>query len=447
MNQIGNKLIRLWRRHSLWRLSLSVTLMLWLAVALALFSIYYLSIQPMVNSKQQLLIQHVQQLQQALETTPEDEIDLEFLTEDDAFAQQGVFTVIRRLSDNEYFGALNSIPSSIGHCPELSPFPVAGRGGIRLLEGCQHHGDNYQVLVATDNEYLWEIQENFAQAAIAVLICSFFIALIPSFLIRQRMKRHLSSIHLVVSQIEKGRFDGRIPLGGNDDEWDRISGFINSMLDEIESSVNQIQGVTDAIAHDLRTPLTRIRNRLSLLDTPSTGDSEQIQREFEDLINTFNAMLELSKLEIQSSAQFTQVDLAAIAEDAAELAEAQFEEKGQTLEVDIEPSEVTGERSLLFRVIYNLLDNAHKYCPENSTIKLHVANNKLVIEDDGPGIDPSLHSKVFQRLYRADTSRNSKGHGLGLSLVAVVAKLHDADIKLSYSDPAEKKGLKIEITF
>lgn len=440
------KLTKFWRRHSLWRLSLSITLMLWLSVALALFSIYYLSIQPLVNSKEQLLIQHLQQIQQAIETNTE-QLDLDDLTDDDIYNLRGVFTVITNKQTGNTHGQLTSISGSIGHCPSLSSFPVAGRSGIRLLEGCQHHFGDYQILVATDNEYLWQIQENFTNAAFAVLICTFFIALIPSILIRQRMKKHLSSIHQVVSQIEKGRFNGRIALGGNDDEWDRISGFINAMLDEIESSVNQIQGVTDAVAHDLRTPLTRIRNRLSLLEMPSQEESEQIQREFDDLINTFNAMLELSKLETQNRDQFDVVDLAAIAEDAAELAEAQFEDKQQTLHTHIQACQITGERSLLFRVIYNLLDNAHKYCPEHSEVTLTVADNRLVVEDTGPGIDPSLHNKVFQRLYRADASRNSQGHGLGLSLVSVVAKLHDADISLSYTDPDENKGLRIEITF
>ncbi|GEA49800.1 two-component sensor histidine kinase [Vibrio inusitatus NBRC 102082] len=440
-----------WRRHSLWRLSLSVAVMLWLAVAVALFTIYQLSIQPLIQSRQQILLQHAQHLQSASETNASSA--LPEILDDTLYDPQGILTVLRS-NAGEIYGSLNQFPSTLPLCPELKPFPVVrgNSANLSLLEGCQFEMDGYSVLVATDSEYLWQVRENFENAAIVVLICTFFIALIPSWIVRRKMKSQLSGIHSVVSQIEQGRFDSRIQTNNSHDEWDNIAHYINAMLDEIESSITQIQGVTDAIAHDLRTPLTRIKNRISILEnatenTQQTNDQiAQIQQDFDDLLQTFNAMLELSKLEnIGDKTQFVDLDLSRIIQDAAELAEAQLEEKQQTLSIDVSPVTMRGEPSLLFRLIYNLLDNAYKYCPEHAKVKIQLSQNTLIIEDNGPGVPKNQQQKIMQRLYRADKSRNTPGHGLGLALVAVVAKLHDMSIDVGFSQLEQETGFKITL--
>ncbi|PML97936.1 sensor histidine kinase [Vibrio breoganii] len=441
--------INTWRRHSLWRLSLSIAIMLWLAVAVALFTIYQLSIQPLIQSRQQILLQHAQQLLSASETNAPSA--LPDLLDDTLYDPQGIITVLRS-DTGEIYGSLNHFPSTLSSCPTLKPFPVVrgNSGNLSLLEGCQFEMDGYSVLVATDSEYLWQVRENFENAAIVVLICAFFIALIPSWIIRRKMKSQLSGIHSVVSQIEKGRFGSRIQTNNSHDEWDNIAHYINAMLDEIESSITQIQGVTDAIAHDLRTPLTRIKNRISTLEsnvehTQQTDEQiTQIQQEFDDLLQTFNAMLELSKLEnIGDKSQFVELDLSRIIQDAAELAEAQLEEKQQILSIDVSPVVMKGEPSLLFRLIYNLLDNAYKYCPNQAHVCIQLSQDALIIQDNGPGVPKDQQQKIMQRLYRADKSRNTPGHGLGLALVAVVAKLHEMDIDVGFSDSSQETGLKI----
>ncbi|GAB7219765.1 HAMP domain-containing histidine kinase [Vibrio comitans] len=425
--------------------------MLWLAVAVALFTIYQLSIQPLIQSRQQILLQHAQQLQSASETNTASA--LPDLLDDTLYNPQGIITVLRSKS-GELYGSLSHFPRALPSCPQLKPFPVV-RGSsdsLSLLEGCQFEMDGYSVLVATDSEYLWQVRENFENAAIVVLICAFFIALIPSWIIRRKMKSQLFGIHSVVSQIEKGHFSGRIQTNNSHDEWDNIAHYINAMLDEIESSITQIQGVTDAIAHDLRTPLTRIKNRISTLDSRTDNPQQPneqfvlIQQEFDELLQTFNAMLELSKLEnMGDKSQFVDLDLAQIVQDAAELAEAQLEEKHQILSMDVSPVIMKGEPSLLFRLVYNLLDNAYKYCPEHAKVKIQLSQNALIIEDNGPGVPKSQQQKIMQRLYRADKSRNTPGHGLGLALVAVVAKLHDINIDIGFSHLEQETGFKITL--
>ncbi|GAD79264.1 sensor histidine kinase [Vibrio ezurae] len=447
------QLIILWRRHSLWRLSLSIALMLWLAVAVALFSIYQLSIQPLIQSRQQILLQHAQQLQSASETNSID--TLPHILDDTLYNPQGIITVLRS-DDGQLYGSLNYFPRTLPSCPTLKPFPViAGHGdNIVLLEGCQFHIKGYSVLVATDSEYLWQVRDNFENAAIVVLIFTFFIALIPSGFIRYKMKRQLSEIHTVVSQIEKGHFNGRIRTNNSHDEWDNIAHYINAMLDKIESSITQIQSVTDAIAHDLRTPLTRIKNRITTLQALSQTQPisnvqhQQIQDDFDGLLQTFNAMLELSKLESSNDrSRFVDVDLAQIIIDAVDLVEPQFEDKQQQITTDLEKVHYQGEPSLLFRMVYNLLDNAHKYCPNQTSVRIKLTQSTLVIEDDGPGVNEAQQQKIFQRLYRVDKSRTTPGFGLGLPLVAVVAQLHDMNIEVQFTHPQQQSGLKIVFHF
>ncbi|GAD89711.1 putative two-component histidine kinase [Vibrio halioticoli NBRC 102217] len=449
LNKSKQQLIGLWRRHSLWRLSLSIAAMLWLAVAVALFTIYQLSIQPLIQSRQQILLQHAQQLQSASETNSTN--TLPHILDDTLYSPQGIITVLRS-DGGQLYGSLNHFPSSLPQCPNLAPFPVIrGHGtNIVLLEGCQFDIKGYSVLVATDSEYLWQVQDNFENAAIVVLICTFFIALIPSWIIRRKMKLQLSGIHSVVSQIEQGHFNGRIHTNNSHDEWDNIAHYINAMLDKIESSITQIQSVTDAIAHDLRTPLTRIKNRMTTLQHQSQQHplpSEQIQQlqdDFDRLLQTFNAMLELSKLESGNDiSRFVDIELSRIITDAIDLIEPQFEDKQQSLITQLEKVQFKGEPSLLFRLVYNLLDNAHKYCDENTQVRLYLTQNALIIEDDGPGVSADQQQKIFQRLYRADKSRTTPGFGLGLPLVAVVAQLHGMHIDVQFTHPQAATGFKI----
>ncbi|CAM4078393.1 sensor histidine kinase [Vibrio neonatus] len=447
LDKSKQQLIGLWRRHSLWRLSLSIAAILWLAVAIALFTIYQLSIQPLIQSRQQILLQHAQQLQSASETNATNA--LPHILDDTLYSPQGIITVLRSDS-GQLYGSLNHFPSSLPQCPKLAPFPVIrGHGSnIVLLEGCQFKIKGYSVLVATDSEYLWQVQDNFENAAIVVLICAFFIALLPSWIIRRRLKLQLSGIHSVVSQIEQGHFNGRIHTNNSHDEWDNIAHYINAMLDKIESSITQIQSVTDAIAHDLRTPLTRIKNRIASFQSQQhplpQEQIQQLQDDFDRLLQTFNAMLELSKLESGNDiSRFVDVDLSHIITDAIDLVEPQFEDKQQSLTTQLENVSFKGEPSLLFRLVYNLLDNAHKYCPEHTSVRLYLTQDALVIEDDGPGVSAEQQQKIFQRLYRADKSRTTPGFGLGLPLVAVVAQLHGMQIEVQFTHPQQATGFKI----
>ncbi|MDN2480632.1 sensor histidine kinase [Vibrio agarivorans] len=457
LSTLGRTIQQLWQRHSLWRLSILVAVMLWLTVALALFAVYQLSIQPLVRSKHQLISQHVEQLNSAAELN--NGSNIEQWLDDTLYENQNILTVIKS-PNGHVSGALSHIPNALPTCPSIAPFPIIreGNDAISILEGCSFKIHDHQVLIATNNEYIREIQENFVNAALTIMALSFFIALIPGWIIRRKISHQLNAINHVVGKIEQGHFDSRIPLAASkpefaQDEWARIGLFINRMLNEVESSVNQIQGVTDAIAHDLRTPLTRIKNRLTAAEqepdpTKKALALNELHHHFDEILVTFNAMLELSKLEaLRETDQFGQVDFEAIAKDAIELIEPMLDDKQQTISLTSTPCHLHGDRSLLFRMLYNLIDNAHKYSPKGASITLEITPKQMTLTDTGPGIAPNLRHKVFQRLYRVDTSRNTPGHGLGLALVAAVVKLHGASISLDYANQDEKIGLCTTILF
>lgn len=443
---------RLWHRHSLWRLSLSIAVMLWLIVALALLAIYQLSIQPLLHSQRQLIAQHVEQIQSAHELNPAE--PLEDQLRDSLYQNESILTVIKD-PQGHVQGSLTHVPSFLTPCPMLKRFPVYldSNDTFTTLEGCTFEVADNQILVATDNSYIHQIQENFINAALIVMACTSLIAFLPGLVVQRQLTRQLDQIHRVVAQIEQGQFSSRIALRGREDEWDNIALYINQMLDEIESSISQIQAATDAIAHDLRTPMTRIKNRLDLLDscadpTQQQQHIHQLNQEFDSMLRTFNAMLELSKLEtMHDRSAFTTLDLTKIVNDAIELAELQLEQKHQTIQASLTPTPFKGQPSLLFRLVYNLIENAHHHCNEGAKISIALNHRQLIVADNGPGIAPEHRQKVFRRLFRVDKSRHTPGHGLGLSLVAVVAKLHQAHISLDYTDDKNATGLKVTIQF
>lgn len=427
--------------------------MIWFVVGGSLIAIYVLSIQPIVKSQEMLLSQHIQQIQNA--QLQNDTEDITALISGFLSSPQGFITVAQDGEGNMY-GALSHFPENLPLCPNMGSFPVWSgfETDIAVLEGCEFKAGNYRVLVANNNQFLTEIRQNFYNAALIIIIISFFISLIPSWIVRRKISAQIAGVHDVVSQIEVGQFSARIATSMNNDEWDKNANHINNLLDNMQSSVQQIQGVTDAIAHDLRTPLTRLKNKLNQLQKTEIthAQSQQflddIQDEFDDLLNTFNAMLELSKLEHSHvQGKFETVNLNQIVTDAVELIEPQLEEKAQSIVLIADDVIVKGERSLLFRVIYNLLDNSHKYCDSQTLIEVHLNHDKLIIKDNGPGIAPQQRDKVFQRLYRLDASRNTKGYGLGLAFVKTVLDLHNATIQLDYTDSKKKSGLKSTIHF
>jgi signal transduction histidine kinase len=267
--------------------------------------------------------------------------------------------------------------------------------------------------------------------------------------------RRIEAINETCREIMSGDLSRRVPSRNTGDDFDVLADNLNNMLSQIESLMESVRQVSDNIAHDLRTPLARLRNRLEelSLDVKQPDASrvtlEQALEEADGLLNTFNALLRIARIEShESSTDFAPIDINELVRDVMELYEPLAEEKGLRLSAELAARPVfTGDRDLLFQAIANLLDNAIKYTPAHGEIRCSLLPDdggaRLLLSDNGPGIPADQRDKVFQRFFRLEQSRTTPGNGLGMSLVQAVMQLHHLTIELQDNRP----GLKVIIRF
>jgi signal transduction histidine kinase len=288
-------------------------------------------------------------------------------------------------------------------------------------------------------------------------------ALVIWFAIGRNALKRISRMSDASAKIMAGDLSQRLPVAGSGDEFDRLSSSLNAMLGRIEKLDEGLKQVSDNIAHDLKTPLTRIRNKatdaLARSDKPEEFQQslEGIIAESDQLIRTFNALLMISRVEAGSSAaEMQDIDLSAIAADSAELYEPAVEEAGLRLRMDIAAGiSIHGNRELVGQALFNLLDNAVKYSADAAggevVVSLHKdgENAVLSVSDEGPGIPADKYKEAVRRFARLDESRSKPGTGLGLSMVEAVAALHGGSLELSATkgEGQENKGLTVSMTF
>ena len=251
-----------------------------------------------------------------------------------------------------------------------------------------------------------------------------------------------------IERIVEGDLSERLPSGGTGGDLDRLIQIVNRMLDEIERLMHQVKGVTDDIAHDLRTPLTRLvagleraHRRASTVEEYAGAVDEAIG-EAKGILATFGALLRIAEVEAGARrAGFTTVDLNTVAGDVTDFYEPLAETKGIALVLETAgvPAEMPGDPSLLFEAIGNLVDNAIKYTPAGGRVALRVCGRGdrlgIAVSDTGPGIPASERDMVLRRFHRVDKCRHTPGSGLGLSLVAAVAKLHGLHLRIEDGEP------------
>ncbi|HEX2113985.1 MAG TPA: HAMP domain-containing sensor histidine kinase [Alphaproteobacteria bacterium] len=280
------------------------------------------------------------------------------------------------------------------------------------------------------------------------------LALIGGLLMSRATLQRVETINRASREIIRGDLSRRMPTRGTGDEFDQLAENLNAMLDQIARLMDGIRQVSDNIAHDLRTPLTRLRSRLeaarlSQADPAMRATIDELIADADALLSTFNALLRIAEIEAgRRRAAFEAVDLAEIARDAVELYEPVAQDKRQTIAADLASGAVAkGDRHLLAQAVANLLDNAIKYSPEGARIAVTTtvlpAGPVLSVADNGPGIPAEFRDKAVRRFFRLETSRSTPGTGLGLSLVSAVAKLHGARLALEDNAP----GLRVTLAF
>jgi signal transduction histidine kinase len=315
---------------------------------------------------------------------------------------------------------------------------------------------NLRLLVGRDVRDLERTRSLIIGALGWGLAISVGLALAGGLMMTSSMVRRIEDINDTSREIVEGDLARRIPASGAGDDFDKLVANLNGMLDRITGLMETVRQVSDNIAHDLRTPLTRLRSRLEIA-RGQLGDAspearaavEQATEEADGLLATFNALLRIARIEAEQRREgFAAVDLRALLGDVAELYEPVAAERGQTITLSVGPvPAVQGDRDLLFQAVANLVDNAIKYTPDGGRIVLGLEAAAgavtLSVADTGPGIPPDQRERVFDRFHRLEASRSTPGSGLGLSLVRAVARLHGATIGLTDNSPGLRVALRL----
>ena len=318
-----------------------------------------------------------------------------------------------------------------------------------------------RILVGRDLQEPQKFRALVRQALMVALGVMGLGALVIWFGIGRNALKRIDRMSEASTKIMAGDLSQRLPMSGSGDEFDRLSESLNAMLSRIEKLNEGLRQVSDNIAHDLKTPLTRLRNKaeaaLARKGTSQRGALEEIIGESDQLIRTFNALLMISRVEAGSSAaEMSDIDLSQIVADCVELYEPVAEDGGLKLEADVAPELViSGNRELIGQALGNLIDNAIKYADgaENPLIKVSLEKREgsvlLSVADHGSGIPAVMRDEVIKRFVRLDESRSKPGTGLGLSLVEAVMEMHHGALHLTDTVPSAEggKGLTVQMVF
>ena len=320
-------------------------------------------------------------------------------------------------------------------------------GRIVRGEGARLEDGSY-LFVGLSTFQLREMQEMIRRVFEWGLAATIVIAFLGGFLTSLGVLGRIEALSRVSREIVAGDLKRRIELSGSGDEFDHLATSLNAMLDRIETLMEGVRQMSTDIAHDLRTPLTRLRQRVERATRKATDVGalraalELALRDVDAVLETFAALLRIAQVEATARrAGFTSVDLTEVLHTVVEVYLPMVEEKRQTVVDSISPGlHVEGDRELLMQLFANLVENAVRHTPQGARIEVAAAKTspdaiEIIITDDGPGIPDAMRGKVFQRFFRLDASRSTSGNGLGLSLAAAVAALHGSTLELSDHRP------------
>ena len=355
-----------------------------------------------------------------------------------------------------------TVAGNLGRWPErvISPgvfyeLPVS-RAGTRSTADVRRYDlpGGFSLLVGRDVRGRLELRQLLTSTLLSSMLVVALLGIAGALLIRNLFRRMVAEVSATAEAIAGGDLTPRVRRSGRGDEFDRMAESINTMLERIARLMDGVRQVSNAIAHDLRTPITRARARLedAALHARSEGELRAgVERAVSDLDGVtavFHALMRIAEIEVGARrSAFAEVDLGPLLADLADLYGAVAEEHGLALVLDV-PDTLTilGDRDLLQQAVANLLDNAIKFSPEGGRITLFAGRTdrsiRLSVADRGPGIPEADRPRAAARFFRGETARNTPGSGLGLALVQAVAVLHDGTLLLEDAHP----GLRVSIT-
>lgn len=327
------------------------------------------------------------------------------------------------------------------------PFNVPARanthGPLRVLTVRARTGET--LVLGRDISQIQELRGHLLVILVVSGVCGTLLVLSSAVLLSLAPLRRVRDLAEASRTIAAGAFDHRMPIAGRHDELDQFAATVNLMIEEVAHVVGQVKTATDAIAHDLRTPLTRMRASLNRARQVSEADSEctahvaQAISELDDVLERFGALLRISELEAAGRRSgLRRLDLAPILTQLAELYEPLAEERGVVLGAVLEPlPALEADRELIVEAIGNLIDNATKFATQQVTLRSRLERDHVIVEvvDDGPGIPPDERGAVLRRFHRARGAAGIEGTGLGLAVVSAIVHLHGFSLEFDDAAP------------
>jgi signal transduction histidine kinase len=349
-------------------------------------------------------------------------------------------------------GRLASLPTPLGWSDHV--LHELGREPRNLHVLTVRLRDGHRLLVGDDLAHVQSLDgvllSGFALAILGVLL----LGGAGGYVLSRGVRRRFAAIASVADSIAEGDLRQRVQVRRSNDDLDQLGLTLNRMLDRIGTLLESLRQVSNDVAHDLRTPLTRLRQRLegALRTTDHAARSSAIEEAMVDLdaiLETFAAMLRIAQIEGGARrAGFQPVDLTNLARHVVDSFAPSAEQGGRTLVLEARSTApIVGDAELLTQMLVNLVENGLRHTPVGSHVRLGVVTlgGRAVVQvaDDGPGVPPSKRDHILKRFYRLEQSRSTPGSGLGLSLVAAVAKLHEAEVVLADAAP----GLEVRVSF
>jgi signal transduction histidine kinase len=436
-------------RTSSFRLTLLYTGLTGLSF-LVLFAIVYLSMTRFMQNQIDVSIDNELKEIRNREVRPEvrNEIDdIRRLVDISVTQSPGFFYLLQNSAGDVLGGNLPPMDARVGIREWTEPNRLPEHANLELRGRGVNIADGGYLLVAQSRHQLDEMKESIVRSFLWGLAAAMLVALIGGALMSLSVLRRIELVSRTSRNIVDGDLEQRIPLSGSGDEFDHLGISLNVMLDRIQLLMEGVRQVSTDIAHDLRTPLTRLRQRLELAQQ-LPPDAQRLQAtlgatltDVDAILQTFAALLRIAQIEGGArKSRFSKVDLSDLLATVVEVYQPAIDEKSQTLHTDIPPGmSISGDRELLTQLFANLMENATLHCARGAQIALAArvigADATVSIADDGPGIPAMMRDKVLQRFVRLDASRTTPGNGLGLSMVAAVVTLHDARLTLSDNAP------------
>jgi signal transduction histidine kinase len=323
---------------------------------------------------------------------------------------------------------------------------------IRLHATTLTHG--YRLLVGGDNESIDAVDDLLARRLALTTVGVVLIGLVGGYGLARGMGQRIAAITDAAEAIIDGDLSRRVPATRSGDDLDRLAATFNRMLDRIAALMESLRQVSSDIAHDLRTPLTRLRGRLEanlgrLGEAEQTATIEGALADLDAILATFAALLRIAQIEGGARRSgFQVIDLAAIARTVVDAFAPSAEDEGKRLELEgLDSLTIEGDRELITQMLVNLVENTQRHAGTRAWVRVRCAVQRgrpvLSVVDDGPGVPDTERERLFDRFHRLEASRSTPGSGLGLSMVAAVAKLHGAEVGLHDAAP----GLDVRVTF